>query len=483
MQLIFERSRPGRPGAAVAHNDVRTEARIDPRYLRSHDADLPCVSEPEVVRHFTNLSKRNFGVDSHFYPLGSCTMKYNPKFTERIASDEHFAGIHPLQPQLPKGPMLVQGCLEVIVNLQDALCEIAAMDAFTTHPMAGAHGELTGIMMIAAYHRHKGDRKRFVIIPDSGHGTNPASAAIAGYDVVTVPSDAHGCMDVQRFKDVLSDETAGVMLTCPNTLGIFEPRIREIADLTHAAGGLMYYDGANLNAILGKARPGDLGFDVVHLNLHKTFATPHGGGGPGAGPVGVKKLLEPFLPISRIVKRQDGTFALDYDQPLSIGYVSPFYGNFGVLLKAYAYIRLMGREGLIAVAENSVLNASYLRARLRGRFDESCDSDTLHEFVLSASRQVERGVHAIDIAKGLIDFGFHPPTVYFPLNVKEAMMIEPTETETRETLDSFAEAMISLARLAEETPEAFHDFPKTTPVSRLDEVLAARQMDVSAPQA
>ncbi|MBN1868343.1 aminomethyl-transferring glycine dehydrogenase subunit GcvPB [Candidatus Sumerlaeota bacterium] len=481
MELIFERSRPGRPGAAVAHNDVQMDVEVDPRYLRSSDADLPCVSEPEVVRHFTNLSKRNFGVDSHFYPLGSCTMKYNPKFTERIASDEHFAAIHPLQPQLPKGPMLVQGCLEVIVNLQEALCEIAGMDAFTTHPMAGAHGELTGIMMIAAYHRHKDRPKKTVIIPDSGHGTNPATAAIAGYDVVTVPSDRDGCMDFEKFKAALSDETAAVMLTCPNTLGVFEPRIREIADLTHEAGGLMYYDGANLNAILGKARPGDLGFDVVHINLHKTFATPHGGGGPGAGPVGVRKHLEPFLPISRIRKRQDGTFALDYDQPLSIGYVSPFYGNFAVLLKAYAYIRLMGREGLTAVAENAVLNAAYLRARLREHYDEACASDTLHEFVLSASRQAGRRVHAIDIAKGLIDHGMHPPTVYFPLNVKEAMMIEPTETETRETLDAFAEAMIALAKLAEEDPETFHDLPRTTPVGRLDEVRAARQMDVCAP--
>ncbi|NQU45025.1 aminomethyl-transferring glycine dehydrogenase subunit GcvPB [bacterium] len=482
MELIFEKSRPGRHGVSLPNNDVPVEVEIPDSLRREKNSGLPNVPEPEVVRHFTNLSKRNFGVDSHFYPLGSCTMKYNPKFTEKIAANEHFAGIHPLQPQLRKGPMLVQGCLEVISNLQDALCKITGMDEFTSQPMAGAHGELTGIMLIAAYHRQQGKKKKFVIIPDSGHGTNPATAAIAGYQVVSVPSNACGVMDIDRFKEILSNETAAVMLTCPNTMGIFNPEIHEIADLTHKAGALMYYDGANLNAIMGKARPGDLGFDVIHLNLHKTFATPHGGGGPGAGPVGVKAFLSPFLPISRIVRRSDGTFALDYDQPDSIGYISPFYGNFGILLRAYAYILLLGANGLIEVSENAVLNANYLLARLKDHYEIPTGSRCMHEFVASAIRQEKKGVKALDIAKALLDHGFHAPTIYFPLNVKEAMMIEPTETETRETLDAFAQVMIELAELAEKDPEVFHDFPKTTPVGRLDEVKGARDMNVCAPQ-
>lgn len=481
MELIFEKSKPGRRAAALAQSDVPVSVELDKRYLRAAPPALPSVAEPEVVRHFTNLSRRNFGVDSHFYPLGSCTMKYNPKFTEKLAADEHFAGIHPLQPQMKKGPMLVQGCLEVISNLEAALCEITGMDDFTTQPMAGAHGELTGIMIIAAHHRHLGNKKKYVIIPDSGHGTNPASAAIAGYEVRTVPSDKEGLMDLEAFRAALSADVAAVMLTCPDTLGIFNPHIDEVARLTHEAGGLLYYDGANMNAILGKARPGDLGFDVVHLNLHKTFATPHGGGGPGAGPVGVKAFLEPYLPISRIVRRGDGTFALDYDQPLSIGYIAPFYGNFGVLLRAYGYIRHLGREGLIEVSENAVLNARYLAARLGKDYEIPCKHDCMHEFVISASRQADLGVHAIDLAKALIDRGIHPPTVYFPLNVREAVMIEPTETESKETLDNFADIMIELARQAEADPESFRDLPKTTPVSRLDEVRAARDMTVCAP--
>ncbi|MFH1878318.1 MAG: aminomethyl-transferring glycine dehydrogenase subunit GcvPB [Candidatus Omnitrophota bacterium] len=479
MELIFERSKPGRKGITFPLNDVPVDVNIDRGYRRASQAELPCVSEPQVVRHFTNLSKMNFGVDSNFYPLGSCTMKYNPKFTEKIANDEKFTSLHPLQPQLIKGGILTQGALEIIWNLEKALCEITGMDEFTSQPMAGAHGELTGIMLIAAYHRHHGNRKKYVLIPDSGHGTNPASAAIAGYAVKPVPSDANGIMDLEKFKAMLDEDVAAVMLTCPNTAGVFNPYIKEIADLTHAKGGLMYYDGANLNAILGKARPGDLGFDVVHINLHKTFATPHGGGGPGAGPVGVKKNIVPFLPVSRVVKRKDGVFALEYDLPLSIGYISPFYGNFGVMLKAYAYILLLGKEGLIEASENAVLNANYIRARLKGHYDIPYGKGCLHEFVISASRQAKKGVHAIDIAKALIDRGIHPPTVYFPLIVKEAIMVEPTETESKETLDSFIEIMIELAVLAENDPEAFKDFPETTPVGRLDEVKAAKDMDIS----
>ncbi|MDD3088890.1 MAG: aminomethyl-transferring glycine dehydrogenase subunit GcvPB, partial [Candidatus Omnitrophica bacterium] len=450
------------------------------KYRRAKDASLPTVSEPEVVRHFTQLSKLNFGVDSNFYPLGSCTMKYNPKFTEKIAAMKEFSSLHPLGPQLIMGGMLTQGALEIIRNLEDALSEICGMDDFTTQPMAGAHGELTGVMLMAAYHRDKGNDKKRVLIPDSGHGTNPASAAIAGYEVETVPSDRDGDIDIEVFKRMLSDDVAAVMLTCPNTLGIFNPRVKEITDLTHKAGGLMYYDGANLNAIMGKARPGDLGFDVVHVNLHKTFATPHGGGGPGAGPVGVKKQLIPYLPVPRVSRRKDGTFALDYDKDLSIGYVSPFYGNFGVMLKAYAYILLMGKEGLEKVSENAVLNANYIKARLSGAYDVPYPKGCMHEFVISASRQASKGVHAIDIAKALIDRDIHPPTVYFPLIVKEAIMIEPTETESKETLDGFIDIMIELAELAEKNPEAFREFPKTTCVSRLDETKAVKDMDLAS---
>lgn len=461
-------------------SDVPASVKTPAKFRRKKDAELPCVTEPEAVRHFTNLSKMNFSIDSNFYPLGSCTMKYNPKFTEKIAAMEEFASLHPLQPQLLHGNTLTQGALEIIYDLEQALREITGMDAFTCQPMAGAHGELTGVMLIAAYHKHKGKKKKYMLIPDSGHGTNPASAAIAGYEVRTIPSDDKGVMDMGEFKKALSDDLAGVMLTCPNTLGIFNPHIKELSDLTHEAGGLMYYDGANLNAIMGKARPGDLGFDVVHLNLHKTFSTPHGGGGPGAGPVGVKKDLVPFLPTSIVVKQKDGTFILNYDEPLSIGYISQFYGNFAVMLKAYAYILLMGREGLIEASENAVLNANYIKSKLKDHYDIPYGQNCLHEFVASASRQAKRGVHALDIAKGLIDRGIHPPTVYFPLNVKEAMMIEPTETESKETLDRFIEVMIELAKLAEENPEAFKAFPSNTPVRRLDEVKAAKDMDLAS---
>lgn len=480
MKLIFEKSKEGRRGVKLPASDVPARAEVSSRFKRSKDAELPSISESEIVRHFTNLSKMNFGVDSHFYPLGSCTMKYNPKFTEKIAGMEEFTSLHPLQPQLVNGNTLTQGALEIIYNLEEVLCAITGMDAYTCQPMAGAHGELTGIMLIAAYHNHRGNRKKCILIPDSGHGTNPASAAIAGYEVKAISSDENGVMDLGEFKNALNEEVAAVMLTCPNTLGVFNPHIKEISDLTHEAGGLMYYDGANLNAIMGKARPGDLGFDVVHLNLHKTFGTPHGGGGPGAGPVGVKTELVPFLPISRVVKKKDGTFMLNYEEPLSIGYISQFYGNFGVMLKAYAYILLLGKEGLIDVSENAVLNANYIKSKLKDYYDIPYDRNCMHEFVLSASRQAEKGVQALDIAKGLIDKGIHPPTVYFPLIVKEAMMIEPTETESKETLDWFIEVMIEFARLAESDPDAFKKFPDTTPVGRLDEVKAAKDMDLAS---
>lgn len=481
MELVFEQSKTGRKAYTLPEQDVPKAKSLDKSLLRSQAAKLPELSEQQLVRHYTRLSRLNFNVDANFYPLGSCTMKYNPKFTEKIAALEEFTNQHPLLPQLLLGGTLTQGSLEVIYQLERTLSEITGMDAFTTQPMAGAHGELTGVMLIAAYHKAKGNKKKYILIPDSGHGTNPASAAIAGFEVKTIPSDKDGDIDFEAFSEALDNETAGVMLTCPNTLGVFNPRIKKIADLTHEAGGLMYYDGANLNAIMGKARPGDLGFDVVHLNLHKTFATPHGGGGPGAGPVGVKKELIPFLPISRVVRKQDGTFFLNYDEPNSIGYISPFYGNFLVLVKAFAYILHMGKEGLEEVSNHAVLNANYLLARLEDRFKPGCayEKGCMHEFVLSADPLAEKGVHAIDIAKALIDKGIHPPTVYFPLIVKEAMMIEPTETESKETLDKFVEAMLEYLELSEGGHEKFEGFPATTPVSRLDETKAAKDMNLA----
>ncbi len=484
MKLIFEKSVPGRRAVRTVPNGKAEKPSdalpIRAGLLREKPAELPELSELDVVRHFTELSRRNFGVDSGFYPLGSCTMKYNPKATEEVAHTPGFASLHPLLPQLPGGEMMVQGALAVLGEMDRLLSEICGMSAFTMQPLAGAHGELTGVMIIAAYHAQKGNDRSVILIPDSAHGTNPASAAIAGFAVKTIPSDADGVMDVDELKAALDDTVAGVMLTCPNTLGLFNHRIKEIADLVHDIDGLMYYDGANLNALLGRCRPGDVGFDIVHINLHKTFATPHGGGGPGAGPVGVVEKLVDFLPTSVVRPRPDGSYYLDYDRPRSIGYVAPFYGNFGIILRAYAYILMLGRRGLERVADNAVLNANYVMAKLKGHFDLPFDRLCMHECVFSVARQAEAGVNAMDIAKALIDRGFHPPTVYFPLTVKEAMMIEPTETESKEMLDEFIAAMIDLAELVEKNPAAFADCPVSTPVSRMDEVRAARTPDLAS---
>lgn len=478
MRLIFEKGRAGRTGFKIQQSDVPASGFIPENLQRKTEIELPEVSELDVVRHFTLLANLNFCVDTNFYPLGSCTMKYNPKFTEAVVRIPGFEELHPLLPQLSGGGILTQGALELLYHMEKLLCEITGMDGFTMQPLAGAHGELTGAMLIAAYHRAKGNTKKYILVPDSSHGTNPASAAIAGYEVVVIPSDENGVMDIAEYKRHLSPEVAGVMLTCPNTLGIFNPHIKEICTLAHGVDALMYYDGANLNAILGKMRPGDAGFDIVHLNLHKTFATPHGGGGPGAGPVGVKERLCKFLPISKVIKRTDGTFALDYHYPDSIGYIAPFYGNFGVLVKAYAYILLLGRSGLIDVAEKAVLNANYVREKLKKYYKLPYDRQCMHECVFSAQRQKEKGVSALDIAKYLIDRGIHPPTVYFPLVVKEAMMIEPTETESKDTLDEFIKAMIEAAVLAETHPEKFAELPENTPVRRVDEVKAARDLNL-----
>ncbi len=471
--LIFEISKPGRIGYSLPEIDV-PETDIDrllpEDYIRTEEPELPEVSELDIIRHYTALSKRNHGVDSGFYPLGSCTMKYNPKINEDVARLPGFAHIHPLQDESS-----VQGALELMYDLMEHLKEITGMDEVTLQPAAGAHGEWTGLMLIRAYHEANGDfHKTKVIIPDSAHGTNPASATVAGFETITVKSNKFGLVDIDDLKRVVGSDTAALMLTNPNTLGLFEENIVEMAEIVHAVGGKLYYDGANLNAIMGKARPGDMGFDVVHLNLHKTFTGPHGGGGPGSGPVGVKKELIPFLPKPVLVKKNN-EFFFDYDRPQSIGRVKPFYGNFGINVRAYTYIRTMGPDGLRQVTENAVINANYMMRSLAPYYDLPYDRHCKHEFVISGRRQKKLGVRTLDIAKRLLDFGFHPPTIYFPLNVEESMMIEPTETESKETLDAFIETMIQIAKEAEENPEIVQEAPHTTVVGRLDETKAARK--------
>lgn len=471
--LIFELSKTGRVGYSLPEMDipeVSVETLLPEGYLREEAPELPELSELDIMRHYTALSKRNHGVDSGFYPLGSCTMKYNPKMNENVARFNGFAHLHPLQDESS-----VQGALELMYDLQQHLIEITGMDEVTLQPAAGAHGEWTGLMLIRAFHEANGEMNRTkVIIPDSAHGTNPASATVAGLDVVTVKSNEKGLVDLDDLRRIAGSDTAALMLTNPNTLGLFEENILEIAEIVHEAGGKVYYDGANLNAVLSKARPGDMGFDVVHLNLHKTFTGPHGGGGPGSGPVGVKADLIPFLPKPVIAKR-GGEYILDYDRPQSIGRVKPYYGNFGINVRAYTYIRTMGPDGLKAVTEYAVLNANYMMRRLAEYYDLPFDQHCKHEFVLSGRRQKKLGVRTLDIAKRLLDFGYHPPTIYFPLNVEECIMIEPTETESKETLDAFIDAMIQIAKEAEETPEIVQEAPHTTVVGRLDEALAARK--------
>ncbi|MEJ2246247.1 MAG: aminomethyl-transferring glycine dehydrogenase subunit GcvPB [Acidobacteriota bacterium] len=482
MPVIFEKSVPGRRGVLLPECDVPNKGEIPEKYLRGQDAELCELSELDVVRHFSELSQNNVGVDTVFYPLGSCTMKYNPKVNEAVANLEGFWNLHPFLPQLDRGGMFTQGAFQVMYELEQLLCEISGMKAFTLHPMAGAHGELTGMMCIAAYHRDKGNRKTEVLIPDEAHGTNPSSATIAGYRCRSMPTDkTTGMLDVMELENLVSDETAAIMLTNPNTLGIFNSDIMQVAEIARKHDAMVYYDGANLNAVLGKFRPGDAGIDVMHINLHKTFSTPHGGGGPGAGPVGVGETLEPYLPVSRVIKRTDGTYVLSYQYPKSIGYMSPFYGNFLIYLRALAYILINGKQGLIEVSENAVLNANYVMHRLKDVYALPYDRPCMHEFVLSAVRQAEKGIRALDIAKALIDRGFHPPTVYFPLIVKEALMIEPTETESKETLDAFIQAMREIAQKAQADAESIKAAPVTTSVCRPDEVRAARDIDLSYP--
>jgi len=474
-RLIFELSSPGRIAWSLPEPDVDVEAaraRVPRGYLRSRPAELPEVSELDVVRHYSRLSQMNYGVDTHFYPLGSCTMKYNPRINEDMARLGGFARLHPLTPE-----PLAQGALALMHELAAMLAEIGGMDAVSLQPAAGAQGELAGVLMIRAYHASRGEKRTKVLVPDSAHGTNPASTAIAGYEVIEVKSDASGEVDVSDLDRHLGPDVAAFMITVPNTLGNFEPRIVEITERCHAAGVQVYMDGANLNAILGITRPGDLGFDVCHFNLHKTFTTPHGGGGPGAGPVGVKAHLEPFLPVP-VVTRRGERYALDWNRPKSIGKLHGFWGNFGMLVRAYAYIRTMGPDGLRAVSEDAVLNANYVMKRLEAHYDVAAPGPCMHECVLSARRQKKRGVTAMDIAKRLLDLGFYAPSTYFPLIVEEALMIEPTETESKETLDAFCDAMIRIAQEAETDPQAIHDAPLTTPVRRLDQTRAAREPDL-----
>ena len=470
MRLIFEKSRPGRragrpPDAGLPTPELPSELR------RADPPRLPEIAEPDIVRHFTELSTRNFGIDTGFYPLGSCTMKHNPRVNERLAALPGFRDLHPLEDE-----ERAQGALRLCVELQEVLAEVTGLDAVSLQPAAGSQGELTGLLLMHAYFADRGEdeRRRKIVIPDTAHGTNPASVTMAGYELVDVQTDPRGNIDVDDLRTKVDETTAGLMLTNPSTLGLFDENIEEISRIFHDAGALMYYDGANLNAVCGISRPGDMGFEIVHINLHKTFSQPHGGGGPGGGPIAVSERLEPFLPVPAIVRDGD-TYRLDYDRPKSIGKVRGFLGPFGVFVRSYAFMRAYG-PALREMSEVAVLNANYLLALLRGDYELPFDRLCMHEFVLSARRlKREHGVTALDVAKRLMDYGFHPPTIYFPLIVPEALMIEPTETEAKETLDAFADAMRGIAREAADEPELLKQAPQHTVVGRLDEVKAAKR--------
>lgn len=468
MNLLFETSREGHGCSILPPCDVPVTS-LPKTELRKKELRLPQLAEVDISRHYSALERRAHGVNNGFYPLGSCTMKYNPKINDEMAALPGFAGIHPLQPA-----HTVQGCLEVLATAEQYLCEITGMDAMTFQPAAGAHGEFTGLLLIKAYHQSRGDTGRTkIIVPDAAHGTNPASAAMAGFTVVNVPSNDKGCVDMEKLRAAVGPDTAGLMLTNPNTVGIFDEAILEITKIVHDAGGLNYYDGANLNAVMGVVRPGDMGFDVIHLNLHKTFSTPHGGGGPGSGPVGCKQLLADFLPLYHAEKAKDGYAFVQPAQ--SVGSVKAFYGNFLVVVRALAYLFTLGGDGVREAAQNAVLNANYLREKLKDTYEVAFDGICMHEFVLTLEKlKKEQDVSALDVAKTLLDHGIHPPTMYFPLIVHEALMVEPTETESRETLDAAAEIFRSVYEQALRDPQSLHDSPTTVPVRRPDEVAAAR---------
>ena len=473
-KLIFEKSKSGRIGYTLPALSQREKVtlNIPEKLLRSKEPELPEVSEVDVIRHFIHLSTLNYHIDKGFYPLGSCTMKYNPKVNDYAASLPGFTDIHPLQPE-----KTVQGALRLMKELEEYLAEISGMDAVSLQPAAGAHGEFTGIKIIRKYHETQGNPRKYVLIPDSAHGTNPASVTLSGYIAKTIKSNEKGLINLEELEANLNEEVAAFMITNPNTLGLFEVEIMKIADMVHSVGALMYLDGANMNAFIGQIRPGDTGFDVMHFNLHKTFSTPHGGGGPGSGPVGVKKFLEPYLPIPRIIEK-NGKLALSYDFPHSIGKIHSFYGNFLVMIKAYTYIRMLGKEHIRRVSEDAVINANYLRVKLQEHYDLPYKSICMHEFVLSGKFLKKYGVRTLDVAKRLLDYGFHAPTIYFPLIVPEALMIEPTETESKETLDAFVEAMTKIKEEAINNPDILHGAPHNTPVRRLNEALAAKQLKV-----
>lgn len=475
-QLIFEKSKKGRRGCLlpdVGIPEIDHDSIIDSSLLNEDDIALPEVSELTVMRHYIELSRKNHFIEKGFYPLGSCTMKYNPKLNEAICNLPRFKGLHPYLPN-----SFVQGSLEIMYELQNYIADITGMDCVTLQPAAGSHGEFTGILIVKAYFNKKGEKRTKVIVPDSAHGTNPASAKMCGYDVIEVASNEKGQVDIEKLKTLVNEDVAAIMLTNPNTLGLFEENIQEIAAIIHNAGALLYYDGANLNAIMGIVKPGKMGFDIVHVNTHKTFSTPHGGGGPGAGPVAVKKELEEFLPIPTVAF--DGEyFYLNYNHANSIGKVKSFYGNFGVLLRAYAYILAMGKDGLKQASMDAVLSANYLRVKLRDKYLLPHDYMCMHEFVLSGDKQKEQGVNTLGIAKRLMDYNIHPPTIYFPLIIHEAIMIEPTESETKETLDNFIEIMEKIAQEIEEDPEMVLKSPSSTPVGKIDEVLAAKKPNLA----
>ncbi len=470
---IFELSKPGRIGYTIDGLDVPEKKDIIPsEMLRAEPARLPEIGENEVMRHFFRLSQMNHNIDKGFYPLGSCTMKYNPKINEDTASMPGFTRVHPRQCD-----STVQGCLELIYELEKALCEVTGLYAASAQPAAGAHGELTGIMLMRKYHEKKNSDKKYILIPDSSHGTNPSSVYIGGYQTVEIKSNKHGTIDLDDFYSKLNDEVAGLMATNPNTLGIFEKDLCEIADALHEKDALLYMDGANLNALLGIACPGCIGVDVLHINLHKTFSTPHGGGGPGSGPVAVSEKLADFLPAPCVVNN-NGVYSLNYDLPDTIGKVHGFYGNFGIMIRALTYILMLNKKGMRRVSENAILNANYLLHLLGDEYELPYKEPVMHEFVLSAIRQKEKGVRTLDIAKRLLDFGVHAPTTYFPLIVREALMIEPTETETKETLETFAETLKKIAKEVDDNPDILHTAPVTTPVSRLDEVKATKELNI-----
>jgi glycine dehydrogenase subunit 2 len=473
-KLIYERSRPGRRASSLPRYDLPPVA-VPPELARTSPPRLPEVAEPELVRHFTELSTRNFGIDTGFYPLGSCTMKYNPRVNEQLALVAGFRDLHPLQEE--EG---AQGALELMWRLQEILAEVAGLPAVSLQPAAGSQGELTGLMLFRAYFddRGEGEQRREIVVPDTAHGTNPASVTMAGYELVGVKTDQRGNIDVEDLRGKVGPRTAGLMLTNPSTLGLFDENIAEIEQIFHGAGALMYYDGANLNAVCGISRPGDMGFDVVHINLHKTFSQPHGGGGPGGGPIAVRDILEPFLPVPAVIRNDDGSFGLDFDRPKTIGKVRAFTGPFGVFVRSYAFLRMWG-DRLREMSEVAVLNANYVLARLKDAYNLPFDRLCMHEFVLSArTLKRDHDCTALDVAKRLMDYGVHPPTVYFPLIVPEALMIEPTETEAKETLDAFCDAMLEIAREAAEEPELLKEAPHNRPVGRLDEVRAAKQVVV-----